>query len=456
MARAGRCGRLARTLRTFSGLLSHKVCGQIRHAIAERLVVVRMGRSYDIGRRRISGVDDPELGRRIAYWRERRGMTQQLFADRIGRSKSWIEKVEAGSRSAGRLSVLETICEVLRVDLPVLTGRELPRDSGQCLDNAGVEAIRAAMERYEGVAASLGVTEAEPPALGSLRREVDYLWTAFEAANYEVVGRALPRVLHDSQRAHAAYANSDSARVLAEAYQITASTARKLGEFDLAWVAGDRGIPIAEQSGDRLLTATGAFRVANALLAVGRVQAAYDLNVTVADRLEPHLTGSAELSVFGTMLLQAAIAAARKGDNRTARDLVREAHTVAERPGSGQDEYHTSFGLVNVGIHRVSALVELGEGGAAVDAAALIPKPGLGLLRRERRANHLVDVARGYSQAGKGDSALATLLDAEQFASAEVRCRPMARATITDLLRRSRGAPSVALRQLADRTGVAA
>jgi transcriptional regulator with XRE-family HTH domain len=205
-------------------------------------------------------VDDPELGRRIAYWRERRGMTQQLFADRIGRSKSWIEKVEAGSRSAGRLSVLEKICEVLRIDLPVLT----------------------------------------------------------------------------------------------------------------------------------------------------------------------------------------------------ARDLVREAHTVAARPESGRDEYHTAFGPVNVGIHRVSALVELGEGEAAVDGAALIPKPGLGLLRRERRANHLVDVARGYSQLGKADSALTTLLDAEQFASAEVRCRPMARAAITDLLRRSRGAPSVALRQLADRAGVAA
>jgi transcriptional regulator with XRE-family HTH domain len=402
------------------------------------------------------GVDDLELGRRIAYWRERRGMTQQLFADRIGRSKSWVEKAEAGSRSAGRLSVLETVCEVLRVDLPVLIGRELSRDSEQCLDNSQVEAIRAAMERYEGVAVSLGDAGADAPDLGALRREVDYLWCAFEAADYEVAGRALPRVLHASQRAHAAYRNGESARILAEVYQITASTARKLGEFDLAWVAGDRGIPVAEESGDLLLTATGAFRVANALLAVGRVRAGYDLNVAVADRLEPHLAGPAELSVFGTMLLQAAIAAARMGDNRTARDLVREAHVVAERVGTGRDEYHTAFGPVNVGIHRVSALVELGEGGAAVEAAALIPVPGLEGLRRERRANHLVDVARGYSQWGKGEEALARLLEAERFAPAEVRCRPMARATVTDLLRRSRSAPSGPLRRLAERAGVAA
>jgi transcriptional regulator with XRE-family HTH domain len=384
-------------------------------------------------------------------------MTQQLFADRIGRSKSWVEKVEAGSRSAGRLSVLETVCEVLRIDLPVLIGRELTRDDGQCLDNAEVEAIRAAMERYEGIAATLGNdAEADPPGLDPLRRSVDYLWCAFDAANYDAIGRALPKAIHDSQRVHAAHSSPESARILAETYQITASTARKLGEFDLAWVAGDRGIPVAEESGDRLLTATGAFRVANALLAVGRVQAAYDLNVTVADRLEPGLAGPADLSVFGTMLLQAAVAAARKGDNRGARDLIREAHEVAERVGGDRDDYHTAFGPVNVGIHRVSALVELGEGGAAVEAAALIPGPGLEMLRRERRANHLVDVARGYAQSGKSDSALATLLEAERFAPAEVRCRPMATATITDLLRRSKPAPPAALQQLADRAGVAA
>jgi transcriptional regulator with XRE-family HTH domain len=401
-------------------------------------------------------VDDLELGRRIAYWRERRGMTQQLFADRIGRSKSWIEKVEAGARSAGRLSVLEAICEVLRLDLPVLIGREPSRDDGQCLDNAEVEAIRVAMERYDGIAATLRGRAADPPELDGLRSGVEYLWRAFDAANYDAVGRALPAAIRDGQHAHVAYGSPESARVLAETYQITASTARKLGEFDLAWVAGDRGIPVAEESGDRLLTATGAFRVANALLAVGRVQAAYDLNVAVADRLEPRLADPADLSVFGTMLLQAAVAAARKGDNRGARDLIREAGEVAGRVGSDRDEYHTAFGPVNVGIHRVSALVELGEGGAAVEAADLIPAPGLEMLRRERRANHLVDVARGYSQSGKNEAALTTLLHAEQFAPAEVRCRPMAVATINDLVRRSKSAPPTALQQLAERAGAAA
>jgi transcriptional regulator with XRE-family HTH domain len=408
-----------------------------------------------IGRWEANGVDDHELGRRIAYWRERRGMTQQLFADRIGRSKSWVEKVEAGRRSADRLSVMETVCEVLRLDLPVLIGRELPRDSEQCLDNTEVEAIRAALERYEGITTGPAASE-EPPEPASLRQQCDYVWHAFESAAYEVVGRSLPGLLYNSQRAHRVYANAESANVLAEVYQVTASTARKLGEFELAWIAGDRGIPAAEESGDRLLTATAAFRVANALLAIGRANAAYDLNVSFVDRLEPSLRTPADLSVYGTMLLQAAIAGARKGDNRAVRDLLREAKEIADRTGPGRNDYRTEFGPVNVAIHRVSALVELGEGGAAVEAAASVPQQDLAQLRRERRANHLVDVARGYSQWGKRDTALETLLDAEQLAPAEVRCRPIARSTITDLVRRSRGVPPASLRHLAIRAGVAA
>jgi ribosome-binding protein aMBF1 (putative translation factor) len=62
------------------------------------------------GEGRTARVDDGELGQRIAYWRERRGITQKLLADRIGRSKSWIEKVEAGTRSANRLPNLMAIC----------------------------------------------------------------------------------------------------------------------------------------------------------------------------------------------------------------------------------------------------------------------------------------------------------------------------------------------------------
>lgn len=37
--------------------------------------------------------DQLPVGRRVAYWRGLRRMSQQVFADRLGKSKSWVDKV---------------------------------------------------------------------------------------------------------------------------------------------------------------------------------------------------------------------------------------------------------------------------------------------------------------------------------------------------------------------------
>lgn len=57
---------------------------------------------------------------------------------------------------------------------------------------------------------------------------------------------------------------------------------------------------------------------------------------------------------------------------------------------------------------------------------------------------------------GMRDEALERLLEAETLAPREVNCRPLARGTIENLVERSRGKPSGALRSLAERAGVTA
>lgn len=61
-----------------------------------------------------------------------------------------------------------------------------------------------------------------------------------------------------AQTAVAAYpgANDQARRarsLLSQAYQVTASTLYKLDEFDLAWLAAERGFVLAEETGDSLL-----------------------------------------------------------------------------------------------------------------------------------------------------------------------------------------------------------
>ena len=397
-------------------------------------------------------MDDLELGARIAYWRERRGVTQRLLADRIGRSKSWVEKVEAGTRSASRLPVLLAICTELRVDLPVLIGRDPARDDRECMDDAQVELIRAALERYDAVRDH--IPAGYQPDTARLRRQLAHVWAAFEQADYHVVSKSLPGLLLDAQRSSVMLDSDETAAILSEVYQVTASTLRKLGEYDLVWLAGDRGLGLAERLGDCVLAALTGFRVANALTALGRPKAALDLNVSLASRVEVSARTAAARSVYGHMLLQAAMAAAGDGNAISVRDLIREARAVAASNPDSANHYRLSFGPTNVGIHHVAALVSLGEGGLAVEVASRMDSAGVRLVRRERRANHLVDVARGYSQWGMREEALGKLLEAETLAPREVTCRPMARGTIENLISRSRGKPAPSLRALAQRAGV--
>lgn len=397
-------------------------------------------------------MNDLELGAHIAYWRERRGMTQRLLADRIGRSKSWLEKVEAGSRSANRVPILLTICKELRIDLPVLIGRDPERGTRECIDEAQVETIRAALERYETIKDN--ALNSYSPDIPRLRRELIYVWAAFEQADYHVVSQNLPALLADAQRSSVVKDNDETTAILCEAYQITASTLRKLGEYDLAWLAGDRGLALAERLGDSVLTALTGFRVANALTALGRSKAAFDLNVSLASRVEVSARTEAELSVYGNQLLQAAMAAAGHGNAIAVRDLISEARAVASDIPDTTNHHRLSFGPANVGIHHVSALVSMGEGGLAVEVASKMDKAGIRLIRRERRANHYVDVARGYSQWGMRDEALGKLLEAETLAPREVICRPVALSTIENLISRSRHQPSASLKALAERAGV--
>jgi transcriptional regulator with XRE-family HTH domain len=393
-------------------------------------------------------MDDREMGRRIGYWRRRRKLTQAVFADRIGRSKSWVEKVERGERSADRLSILDAICGVLQIDISALIGQEPARRAAACIDDSEVERIRSALERYP-----FGEEATESPDLAAVRRRLDHVWAAFEFGDYQVMGAALPGLLRDAQLAHAAVGGDESARLLAEVYQVIASTLRKLGEYALAWLAGDRGISVAQQAGDLASVAAAGFRVANALLSMGRPGQALDLNMSLADRLQPEGQTEELRALYGHVVLQAAMAAATLGDQGRADELISEASDVARFVTPGSNHYRLAFEPVNVTLHQVGALVVLGENGRAVEVADAITGDGLRMLRKERRAALLVDTARACSQAGNRDEALRRLLVAEEVAAPEVRCRPVAQATIADLLHRCTGTPPLALAGLAERAG---
>ena len=390
-------------------------------------------------------------------------MSQQVFADRLGKSKSWVDKVERGVRRLDKFSVVYEIADVLQVDVQLLLGRDPDRrtDSANCIDPVEVEEIRSALERYDQISAFF-YAHSDPLPLTEMQKAVNHAWQTYQHAKYGVLARALPRLVRDSQAADAAYSQTDGARqaahLLGQVYQIASSVLRKLGEHELAWLAADRSIAVAQRAGDHLLAGTASFRVGSALLALGRARAALEVNVNIANRLAPECTGGSgtpeRLSVYGTLLLQGAMAAARIGDSATVRDLVLGASDAASYVGGDHNFYWTSFGPTNVELHRAAAAVELGEGRLAVETHTRLDMAGFGTLLPERRAHHFLDLARGYAQLGDVDRASEMLLEGDRLAPSEIRCRPIAHEVLADVLRRTRGIPTQPIAELAEHMGV--
>jgi hypothetical protein len=237
---------------------------------------------------------------------------------------------------------------------------------------------------------------------------------------------------------------------------LTAATALKLGDAQLGWVAADRSIQIAEQTGDLTLIGSAARRAAHALSATHQSDDAAELVKSAASRLEPHLRNAdpAFVSSYGMLLLKGSIAAARLHQAADVRDLQNEAVAVAGRLETDRNEHWSAFGTTNVLVHRVSALADMQSGGRVIEAAVDISYGDLMHLPRERRASHLLDVTCGYLQAGQRDQAAATL-EVDQLAPEEIRCRHLAKVVITDLVRSyPRGlTPMVGITRLARRLG---
>ncbi|MFG1799832.1 hypothetical protein ACGFI4_06615 [Micromonospora carbonacea] len=143
-----------------------------------------------------------------------------------------------------------------------------------------------------------------------------------------------------------------------------------------------------------------------------------------------------ELSLCGALLVQAALAAARHGDEASAAELLGEAAAMADRVGEGHDHHRTGFGPTTVGSARVAAAVELGAARAAVTwHERTTRRDAWRWLPAEHRAAHLLDAARAYLQADDPASAGRTLVDADRTAPAEVRHRPAARSVLAQVVR---------------------
>jgi hypothetical protein len=157
------------------------------------------------------------------------------------------------------------------------------------------------------------------------------------------------------------------------------------------------------------------------------------------------------LSVYGSLLLRGALAAAQAEDRDGSVTLLDEAGQAGTRLGSDFNHRWTAFGPANVLLHRINVAVRLGDAGAAIDHARKVNLDQLTVT--ERKASFFVDTAHAFSHLGKHDKAYLALRAAEQLAPQELRSRPAVRRLVTDLLATAPPTIRPPLREFASTSG---
>ncbi|MCC9309939.1 helix-turn-helix domain-containing protein [Kitasatospora sp. RB6PN24] len=406
-------------------------------------------------------MDAGGIGRRIAYWRVRRGHTQEQLGRLVGMSQRGVQDIERGERQNDpRVSLVEKFAAALQVRVEDLLSNNPLTSAAQCLDSTEISAIRAALLSPDVLLPGL-VVDTFRPDVDRLRRNVAYGWTAFQYARFASLGRVLPPLISEAAATSATAepgARQAAFSLQSLAYQLVVAVAVKYGDPVLAAMAADRAMTTADRSDDPVAMAGAARHLVDAMTHQDRAAIGVQLAGAMAERLEVDLVerGPQGVTMLGMLHLKGAVGAATLGSSTMVTDLLDAAGESAERLGGDDNVLWTAFGPTNCAFHSVACLVALGEGSKAVAVARSIAPHRWQALPRERRALFLVDLSRARMQSGQPAQALETLLDAEREAPEEVRCRPRTHQLVRDLRMLVAGSDEGRLRALATRCGLPA
>src|SRR5262245_27412474 len=115
------------------------------------------------------------IGERVAWYRRRRGMSQEVVAGLVGRTTDWLSKLENNRLELDRLSVITQLADVLDVALGDLLGEpslvDWTGDSGA----RTVPALRAVLTDYRLITPFTAPAETAPH-LGEIEQAVTSHW----------------------------------------------------------------------------------------------------------------------------------------------------------------------------------------------------------------------------------------------------------------------------------------
>lgn len=392
------------------------------------------------------------IGERVRFYRTAARRTKAVVAGLAGITPDYLYQIERGQK-VPTVTVLGQLARVLGVSVGDLIGQRPKRDAARVKTTAG-DAI------YRALTGPLPLSDA-PPDLPTLRQRIDSAWATWQTSphRYSELTAQLPALIADTEMlVRAGESEHSSVRraqygCASDLYGLLRSVTKRIGRVDLSLLAADRALRCADVADDPVRRAAAQWNMTQVLLADDEPHAAEAVALGAAEGLVPSVAeGSVDAAaMYGSVILMAAIAAARRGDAWTARERLRQAAPLAARTGERNTRW-TVFGPTNVAMYAVSIEFEAGEAAEGLRLAERVEhdrSPSI-----ERRVAFLVDQARGYEQRRDFASALTLLTTAEREAPEDMAYRPAAHAVLRTVAQRGRRHVAAEASQLALRIGL--
>ena len=423
-----------------------------------------------------------ELARR----RAQAGFTQESLAERLQIARATVARWERGEGglpyprhrpglaqalgvSAEELELLFGVAHDVVVSRASMASSEASRFNRRHFvsraseaPGIGLGATNSLVELIDRLGATITHGDDQREVQGSADHAIDLtqmlvtIKQAYQACDYDVISRYLPEMVRRLEETPEVGLIAVD-RLRAQTYHVLASVLFKLGA-DAAAIAGAEASMAAAQQSDDLLAICSSGRIlVQALDSSGQHQQAAELSMGLAENTERQLPSARRadpiwLSVYGSLLLRGAMAAASAEDPDLSAHLLDEADETATLLGTDGNYYWTAFGPTNVLAHRVAAEYTLGNVGRAVQVYRCMDLARLGTA--ERKTTVLLDVGRSFVVWSKFDEAMECLTRAEQLGPQEFRRRPTTHQTVRMLQRVAPRSQQRAVAEMASRVGL--
>ncbi|MYS86376.1 helix-turn-helix domain-containing protein [Embleya scabrispora] len=392
------------------------------------------------------------IGDRIARLRLRRDHTQESLAAVAGVSVDVVRKLEQNQRLTARLATLNALARALDVETSILIGQPTTFEGAAHRDPLpSLLALRRAVTPVsELIEDEMEVADGESPSVLDLRASLRSTEVIRREGKLSEIAAVLPRLISDARSATREHSGADRAAsfaILAEAYQVAATTLAAFGKEDAAYTAMERAGIAARHSDDPRLEVMGMSTLSWIFSKQGRIDDAQRVAEATAEKIEPSWTKTPliDVALWGILLLRAASAAVRAERKDTAAELLRLANAAAARIGTDRIDYATPFGPTNAGVATVNAFVEMDRPEQALAEARRITD--LTSLPPTWQARYYVDRALAHIDLANDDRATRAMLKAEHTAPEWMRYHATSRRVVADLASRERrrSAPILAL-----------